>query len=694
MNELLLNAVLHMPEPSQAPEEPDTTPQEPEKPKVPAFSMTAYTGGIMSPANMPDRRFVLDISGIEFPPNGVPAKLEHIDASTIGVGWVDRIQTTPGQVAAFGRITRTNPYAQEVVSSAKAGHPWQASLRVRWTPEAVTRIPKGKTITVNGRELAGPFDLLSFSTVREISICELAADPDTTLTIAASAALDQGTPTMPDTTTPGTPGTPGSTEDSNLSTKAPEDAAFSVSDDIDEPDYLEDARNRARQKNTIEELCRRVVQNRPEAADKVAELRFSALGGDLPLDQLRARLNKLSRAPEFSPNARQKMAEESAQIMECAFMQSEGFDAKKIDALFGDRIQQKAWNEFGGKISIQKAMREIASGRAPREGMQDTDLLFRIAMADPNVYREAQFNAYSNVNLSTLLSNVANKFVADRFESNMELQQSWRAIAKTRPVNDYKTNTGVKLSVAQGMKKVPNTGEIPHTTLAEADYTVKADTYGMMVKLGHETIANDDLGELADAARQMTDEALDDLAYNFWKAFMDNSAFFTAARGNYIQGSTTNLSYASLGSAVALFRKQTKPNGRPLMIEPTYLIVPPELEVEASQLYTSTNMVQSGGSTKSRDPDGNIYFNKFKPMVVPFLSHSDLTGNSAKAWYLAGPGQRLPLMVVAFKGPETPVFRTAEPDFNQLGVQMRVTYDWGISRWEYRGGVKSLGEAE
>ena len=47
---------------------------------------------------------------------------------------------------------------------------------------------------------------------------------------------------------------------------------------------------------------------------------------------------------------------------------------------------------------------------------------------------------------------------------------------------------------------------------------------------------------------------------------------------------------------------------------------------------------------------------------------------------------------VAFlNGVETPTVETADADFNLLGIQMRGFHDFGVSKQEFRGGVKMAG---
>ena len=80
--------------------------------------------------------------------------------------------------------------------------------------------------------------------------------------------------------------------------------------------------------------------------------------------------------------------------------------------------------------------------------------------------------------------------------------------------------------------------------------------------------------------------------------------------------------------------------------------------------------------------------------VSRYLSISQYTGYSSKAWYLLAEPTDLPVIEVAFlNGQEAPTIETAEADFNVLGMQLRGFHDFGVSLVEHRGGVKATGEA-
>jgi len=99
-------------------------------------------------------------------------------------------------------------------------------------------------------------------------------------------------------------------------------------------------------------------------------------------------------------------------------------------------------------------------------------------------------------------------------------------------------------------------------------------------------------------------------------------------------------------------------------------------------------------TASTKYPVSNPHQGKFRVEVSRYLSNSQYTGNSSKAWYLLADPNDLPVIEVAFlNGQESPTIETADADFNVLGVQLRGVHDFGCALQDGRAGVKSKGEA-
>jgi hypothetical protein len=152
------------------------------------------------------------------------------------------------------------------------------------------------------------------------------------------------------------------------------------------------------------------------------------------------------------------------------------------------------------------------------------------------------------------------------------------------------------------------------------------------------------------------------------------STFFTAARTNYISGSTTNLGTdgVGLGLGVKAFRLMKSPSADGTKAvnadtqnpvggspggRPEILLVPPELEGPAEVLNRNQNL----GSVKSGD--ANVYANKYRPVTAWQLSDSGYTGYSATSWFLLNNPAYLAAMVVSFLNGKTADHITTGCDF-------------------------------
>ena len=242
--------------------------------------------------------------------------------------------------------------------------------------------------------------------------------------------------------------------------------------------------------------------------------------------------------------------------------------------------------------------------------------------------------AFSTHTLTTMLTNVTNKILLAGFEA---VGQPWRQVAETKNVKDFKSTAAFRLTSDLTYEELAPGGEIAHGTLGQESYTIQARTYAKMLSLTRVDLINDDLGAFDAIRTRLGLGAAIKLNRVFWSMWMDNSTFFTAARGNYQEGGATTLDATGLDSAVALFRAMEGTDGNPLGLEPKFLIVPPALESTALILFKSME-VRDTTATQVY-PTSNGYFNRFEPIVVPELGNSDITGNSNLSWYL-GPAHQ------------------------------------------------------
>ena len=377
-------------------------------------------------------------------------------------------------------------------------------------------------------------------------------------------------------------------------------------------------------------------------------------------------------------------------LLEAALAQQ--FRLPNLEKAYGDQILQRAQTKFKRGLSLQELLYIAAEhNNGYRGSCRDTAALcraaFRVPQADAGDFGFRAAGPLSTISVAGILANVANKSLATSF---MFSEQAWRGIARIKSAPDFKQMSTYRLTGDNKFTLVPPGGEIQHGTLSDLTYTNRVDTYGKMLGIDRRDIVNDDLGAFASATSELGRGAGDSLNDIFWTAWLDDSTFFPTDKSldNYDDGATDSvLSLAGLENAEAIFRLQTKPDGTPMGVMPTILLVPATLYNRALQLMGSQGLVV--GTTAATGPQTNVFYGRYQVVSSVYLD-----ATSATAWYLlADPGNVAAIEAAFLNGMDSPTVEQADFDFDRLGLSMRAWMDFGVSKMEYRAAVKLKGAA-
>lgn len=663
--------------------------------KRPTFSIVGYTGapviigGWYTPV-------IVDLTGLKAASQTIPALRGH-DLNRI-VGQTDSVKIDASGVHLTGVVTGDNADANEVVSQSKNGFKWQASIGA----SVIRRefLEAGKRATVNGRAVSGPLVIAREAILNEISFTALGADNKTSASVAASntPGNPQGSPDMNFEAWLQAKGfDPAAlTDDQKAALKAAYDAeqappaqaqAQAQAPETPAPaqtldDILADHRREEARVAEITRITADVLRTRPFMADELERMAKAAIAAqkttpeEYELLLYRATLAQPSRFAIHSPERKA-----SVKVIEAAVCLSAGLsDPEKH---FDERTLEAANDRFRHGLGLVEllmlAARENGHGSI---SARDVRGLLRASFS-------IQAGGFSTLDVPGIVSNTANKFLVDAFN---HVESGWRSIAATRPVTDFKTVTSYSLTGELEYEEVGPAGEIKHGTLGEETYSNRAKSYGKILAITYQDIRNDDLGAFARVPRMLGRGGALKINDVFWSEFMNNSAFFTALRGNYFEGATTALSIDSLTKAEGMFFDQTDPNGKPLGVTPRILLVPNGLNAKASQLMNSTEVRDTTANTNYGV--ANPHAGKFSIVRSSYLSNASYTGYSATAWYLLADPQDVPVIEAAFlDGRDMPLIESADADFDRLGIQIRGVHHFGVAKQEYRGGVMSKGAA-
>jgi hypothetical protein len=287
--------------------------------------------------------------------------------------------------------------------------------------------------------------------------------------------------------------------------------------------------------------------------------------------------------------------------------------------------------------------------------------------------REVLASGFATHSISNVLAATYGKFLLQGYTA---VEAAWDQIASIRSVSDYKTVTGVRLNGGFDFEDVGPSGELKSADASDETRTIKAKLTGRMSSITMVDIVNDDLGALTQVPARLGRGAAVKLNKDFWTEFQaSNSSFYraeTAAAGNALQ-------ISSLRTAVSSYRKLTDPDGNPLGITPQLLLVPPELEMTAEELMGSSVLITGENATRG---NVNVFAGRFRVVSSAYLT-------SGTTWWLMANPAELPAMEVAFlNGQRLPTVQQAEADFNQLGIQVRGHFSYGVAKAEARGAYR------
>ena len=654
--------------------------------KQPTFSVVAYTGVAMPIAGY-DMPVVVDLDGMTFGKSLV-ANLDHDQSKRVGN--VTGKTIADGQLTLSGTASAATAAQKEVVESSQNGFVWQASIEAR--PGEVSELPAGKAATVNGREVAGPAYIVRTSTLKGFAFVSHGADDNTVVSIAATAAnlkeneMDKKLKAWIEAM--GFVVDELSADQLAGLTANYEGLTATPAKPIAKPKLGDAIEARRLEQERVDAITQRALDAcdaRPYDIDKIKLLAEEAIEGKWTVEKFRIELLESSVPVAHGVPGAMRDRGLTSRVLEAAICMAGRLE--NHEKVFTDQELQAAHDRFKTGIGLRQIFllgAEANGYRSPYSGDMTIEVQrAAFGMTSPRDIRAAGF---STLAIPNVLSNVANKFLRDGWNA---VDQTPLRISSVRNVRDFKTITTVSLTGDLQFAKVGTSGEITHGTLGEETYTNKADTYARMLAITRTDIINDDLGALTSVPRKLGRGAMLMLNHIFWTEFLNNGAFFVSTNNNHNEA-VADMTVGGLAATELIFMSQTDPDGKPLGIQPSILLVPTALKWDTMTLMNSERLID--GTATGVQGDANIWRGRFTVESSPYMHNTAYTGYSAAAWYmLADPGVMPVIEIAALNGRVEPTIETADADFNVLGVQMRGYSDVGVNLQEYRGGVRADG---
>jgi hypothetical protein len=331
---------------------------------------------------------------------------------------------------------------------------------------------------------------------------------------------------------------------------------------------------------------------------------------------------------------------------------------------------------------------ELAAGNDQRMGMSVNQFLMNAARAAGYSSPEHRLHlgnakeviqaAFSQHDVSTTLSAAYGKFVLDSYEL-VTKSDPWQLIYTPKLVNDLKQIPGVRTMGDFSFKRATNSGKLEDAKLLEDTRTIKADLWGRCTSWTFEDMLNDDTGRLNELGSNLGDGAGIGFLEDFYSCLLNGPTGTGGgiSGGYYITqtpGSGNALSLTSLKAAKALIERQKNTAGKPIVIQGRLLLVPPELEVTATDLMKPGNIVITGENKTI--PNTNRLAGRYAIASTQFLT-------SATGWGLVGGrGGLAPMQVAWLNGVMSPTIVSADPAPDTLGFIIKGWMAWGCRNAE------------
>jgi hypothetical protein len=330
--------------------------------------------------------------------------------------------------------------------------------------------------------------------------------------------------------------------------------------------------------------------------------------------------------------------------------------------------------EFRSYTLLELTRQYLESRGTNTRGMSKTELVSR--------------GFHSSSDFPLLFSNLAGKTLDAAYQ---EEPHTWRPIARQRNLPDFKNANDLIVAGALTPEALLEGGEYKAGTLVEAQHTWKLATYARKVSVSRQSIINDDLSAL-ERVPEMLGRGFRRLESNIiWGLItgnavtsVDNVALFNSAHNN-MGGASPGLTISTTGfnTARKAMRKQTDIAGNTINLQPSYLMVPTDLESTALQFLFPT-----GFAPAARTGDSGVAV-QAQTAGMQLIVEPRLDGAPTVFYLAASPGAVEGIVYGYLAGEEGPTVTTTEkrdPD----GVELLARFDFGAAVKDFRGFYRSM----
>ncbi len=273
---------------------------------------------------------------------------------------------------------------------------------------------------------------------------------------------------------------------------------------------------------------------------------------------------------------------------------------------------------------------------------------------------------------SALLGDTLDRVLLARYAT---YSPTYRQFLRGRTVRDFRQVGSVRRHGGARLTAVPEGTTYPSDAVTESDYQFGVTKYGKKYDITWEMIVNDDLDAFTSLPEDMASDAIQTEMYVAASLYVANTTLYATNHsdgGTWSNKGTAALAVSALKTAWNAMLQYPGDGGNPLNNSPSFLVVPPALELLAIEILGTLMVQWAGGDAQASVaavayPTRNALAARLQTVVDPMIPILDPT-NGHTSWYLFSQPARGHAAEYAFlRGYETPQVFMRNPNAVRLG---------------------------
>lgn len=248
-----------------------------------------------------------------------------------------------------------------------------------------------------------------------------------------------------------------------------------------------------------------------------------------------------------------------------------------------------------------------------------------------------------------------------------------KQLVRKRTVTDLRPVTVLTVGEMSALQPVNEAGEIKSVTHGEAGEGYAVETYAGIFNISRKLLINDQHGVFGESAARLGRAAArteGDALARLLKAnpvMSDGNALFSGAHGN-TPATPADVQTGFTAAREALRRMTDRDGTSPVSVTPKFLVVSPDLEVEAEKL-----LMEGHDATVTM----KTVLSQIVLLVEPRLDDG--------SWFVFGDPASAPVLEIANLASAPSPQLSSREEWDQLARSYRVVYDLGVGAIDWRG---------